>query len=135
MKKTREQEFIQNYNQAYGRAIGAERKKRKLTLEDRLRIFYYIVCILFFPIILSGCGKENNSYSLGIDGCVYVAEQVSLPEEAGNFKIRNGYLYWLIHQKNGFDIRKVPVEECFGLLDHQTSRRQCACNVYRLRSG
>jgi hypothetical protein len=27
MKKTREQEFIQKYNQAYGRAIGAERKK------------------------------------------------------------------------------------------------------------
>ena len=41
------------------------------------RIFYYIVCNLFFiPIILSGCGKENNSYNLGIDGCVYVAEQV-----------------------------------------------------------
>ncbi|MCI9436091.1 MAG: hypothetical protein HFH85_02795 [Lachnospiraceae bacterium] len=33
MKKIREQEFIQKYNQAYGRAIGAERKKRKLTLE------------------------------------------------------------------------------------------------------
>lgn len=82
------------------------------------RIFYYIVCNLFFiPIILSGCGKENNSYNLGIDGCVYVAEQVSLPEEAGNFKIRNGYLYWLMHQENGFDIRKVPVEECFGKRD------------------
>ena len=33
MKATREQEFIREYNRAYGKAIGAERKKRKLSLE------------------------------------------------------------------------------------------------------
>lgn len=33
MKRTKEQEFIREYNRAYGKAIGAERKKRKLSLE------------------------------------------------------------------------------------------------------
>ena len=33
MKATREQEFIREYNRAYGSAIGSERKKRKLSLE------------------------------------------------------------------------------------------------------
>ena len=33
MKTTDEQQFIQEYNRAYGKAIGAERKKRKLSLE------------------------------------------------------------------------------------------------------
>ena len=33
MKRTKEQEFIRKYNRAYGKAIGAERKKRKLGLE------------------------------------------------------------------------------------------------------
>lgn len=78
------------------------------------KIFRYIFCVIFFiPVILSGCGKESNSYSLGIDGSVYIAEQVSLSEEARDFKVRNGYLYWLIYQGDGFDIRRAPVEECF----------------------
>ena len=34
MKRTKEQEFIREYNRAYGKAVGAERKKRKLSLEN-----------------------------------------------------------------------------------------------------
>lgn len=33
MRRTREQEFIREYNRGYGRAVGAERKKRKLSME------------------------------------------------------------------------------------------------------
>ena len=82
-------------------------KKEKLSFG----IYHILLCISFF---LVGCGKESNNYSLGIDGYVYVAEQVELPDGAMEFKIRNGYLYWMEEKGDCFDIHRVPVEAAFG---------------------
>lgn len=78
----------------------------------RPRIVWFVVFLLL-PVAIPGCGRKDDAYSLGIDGHVYVAEQVELPEGAMEYKVRGGYLYWLEDRGNRFGIYRAPVEAAF----------------------
>lgn len=61
--------------------------------------------LLLIAGIFTACGRENDERILGIDGFVYIAEEVALPEESfptNSFKAQNGYLYYLILGDNQY---------------------------------
>lgn len=53
-----------------------------------------LLCLLLlFLVLLSACGKEERQ--LGIDGYVYVAEELRAIGSIDNFKEKDGYLYYV----------------------------------------
>lgn len=79
--------------------------------EGKCKLFVFLFLVM---AALSACGKKTEDYRVGIDGYVYVAKQMEIPAGAGNFKIRNGYLYWTILTEESVDIRRTHIEEGFG---------------------
>lgn len=78
-------------------------------------IFVRLLGILFtVTAAFSACSKKAEDYGMGIDGYVYVAKQMTIPAGAGNFKIRNGYLYWTILREDSMDIHRTHIEKGFG---------------------
>ena len=69
--------------------------------------------------VLSGCGEKDSSRTLGIDGYVYVPQQVELSGlSLESFQIVDGYIYYRSGDyDSGTDLRRFPAEE---LLSQET---------------
>ena len=72
-----------------------------------------LLLTMLLPAVLSGCGGKDSSRTPGIDGYVYVPQQVDLSGlSLENFQAADGYIYYRSGDYNvGTDLRRFPAEE------------------------